>query len=107
MKTRDEIAGRIRTIVEEVTLGATKAADIEGSASLLEDLHLDSLDYATVMLACEEWVGVRVVEDRVDWRQIGTVDGLAAFLFAQQPPDAGPSDSAGPRPSGGAGPSSR
>jgi acyl carrier protein len=84
MRTREEIAGRIRQVVEEVTLGATKALTIEGSASLLGDLRLDSLDYATVLLSCEEWLGVRIPEDRVDWRLIGTVDGLASFLYAQQ-----------------------
>jgi acyl carrier protein len=85
MKSRAEIADRIRTVVEEVTQGSSKAASIDGSASLLEDLRLDSLDYATVLLGCEEWLGVRVPEDRVDWRRIGTVDGLAGFLFEQQP----------------------
>ena len=84
MRTKEEIAGRIRTSLEELTSGRLHAAEIPGSARLLDDLRLDSLDYATVLLGCEEWLGTRIAEDRVDWRRIGTVDGLAGFLFEQQ-----------------------
>ena len=94
MKTRAEIADQIRTVIEEVTQGSRQAALIEGSAGLLEDLGLDSLDYATVLLSCEEWLDVQVPENRVDWRRIGTVDGLAGFLFEQQPSAEGAAEGA-------------
>jgi acyl carrier protein len=91
MRTRDEIAGHIRAIVDEITPGGRDVSAIDGSARLIEDLGLDSLDYATVLLGCEEWLSLRVVEDRVDWQLIGTVDGLATFLLEQQlGPDGAP-----------------
>ncbi len=85
MRTRSEIEAQICIEVEEATLGARSAAKIRSTDSLLNDLGLDSLDYATVLLSCERWLGVRVREDGVDWGSIATVGQLAEFLERQQP----------------------
>jgi hypothetical protein len=75
VKSVPEIAGHIRTVVRELT-------GSEPGETLLDTL--DSLGYATVLLDCEEWMGVQVTDDSVDWIGVGTVDGLADFLAAQQ-----------------------
>lgn len=84
MKSQEEIAGHIRTLIEEISLGERSADSIEGSHRLIADLGLDSLDYATVLLGCARQLGVSVREEGVDWSALGTVDQLASFLQSQQ-----------------------
>lgn len=84
MRSVDDIQGRIAVLVEETTFGRVKAAEVKGDAALLDDLGLDSLDYATTMLSCEEWLGVKVQEAGVDWRQVRTVRQLAELLHGAQ-----------------------
>jgi acyl carrier protein len=67
-------------------LGNTPRDKIGSDDRIIEDLKLDSLDYATVLLDCERWLGIRIQEDGVDWSKIRTVSELAAFLMRQ--PDA-------------------
>lgn len=79
-----DIEGKLAELISEVSLGRLLPAQVAPEASLLGDLGLDSLDYATVMLGCEQWLGSRVAEDRVDWRQVVTVRELATLLHASQ-----------------------
>jgi len=84
MKSKDEIVEQIKILVEDISLGETPADAIAPDDRLIVDLGLDSLDYASVLLGCERWLGIKVREDGVDWSQITTVDQLAAFLAGQQ-----------------------
>ena len=84
MRTETEIASYMRAIIEDITLGQVAASAIHEDARLLDDLGLDSLDYGSTLLECERWLGIKVREDRVNWREIRTVRELSAFLFAQQ-----------------------
>lgn len=84
MRNADEIEARIAALVEETTFGRVKAADVRGDSALLDDLGLDSLDYATTMLSCEEWLGAKVNEAGVDWRKVRTVRQLAELLHGAQ-----------------------
>ena len=86
MKTPQDIVTFIAATIEEVSLGARSAASVGPEARILEDLGLDSLDYATVLLSCEQWLDIHVREDDVDWRQLDTVEKLAVFLHGQQRP---------------------
>jgi acyl carrier protein len=84
MKTKESIARYIAEQIEEVSLGAKAAAAITPDDRIIDDLGLDSLDYATVLLSCEKWLEIKVSEDDVDWRAIDTVEKLAGFLAVQQ-----------------------
>ena len=83
MKTKEQIFNKIREIIEEVSLGVTKACDIKESDKLIDDLGLDSLDYAEVMLSCEEWVGVKIKEDTISWGNVSTVENLADIFVKE------------------------
>ena len=84
MKACQEIVEFIAATIEDVSLGEKKAATITPDSRLMLDLGLDSLDYATVLLSCEEWLGIKVREENVDWRALDTVERLAGFLHDQQ-----------------------
>lgn len=79
-----QIQQMIAQQIEEISLGQSPASTIEPHHRLIGDLNLDSLDYATVLLACERDLGVKVQEDGVDWAQLQSVAQLAEFL-ANQP----------------------
>jgi acyl carrier protein len=83
-RTRQEIVNRIAEEVQSVTLNRVRANEVLEQHRLLNDLRLDSLGYATVLLRVESWLGVHVVEDYVDWLNIQTVAQMADFLEAQQ-----------------------
>ena len=84
MKTYEEILTRITTLIEDISLGVNKASEIYPNARILSDLGLDSLDYASDLLDCEKWLGVKVQEEGVDWSRLATVAHLAAFMEQQQ-----------------------
>ena len=79
-----EIIGMIIGIIEEVTIENVKSADIKPTDRLIQDLGLDSLDYASVMLGCEQRIGIKISEGNVDWQKIQSVEQLAEFLESQQ-----------------------
>lgn len=83
MKQTTEIIQFIKDTIEEVSLGNLKSGDIQDSDKLLE-LGLDSLDFATVMLSTEGFIGNKVDENKVNWRQIATVQQLAELLWTCQ-----------------------
>jgi len=58
---------------------------VSAGQRLLDDLGLDSLDYATVLLSCEQWLGIAIDEDGIDWRTVATVEELADFFLEQRP----------------------
>lgn len=84
MRSKEDIKAYLKTTIEDVTLGQKAAAGILDSQSLLSDLGLDSLDYASTLLEAEHWLGIRVREDGVDWGALRTVGDLGDFLFRQQ-----------------------
>lgn len=83
MKQTAEIIQFIKNTIEEISLGNLKSGDIQDSDKLLE-LGLDSLDFATIMLSTESFVGFKVNENNVNWRQIATVQQLAELLWTCQ-----------------------
>ncbi len=81
MKTYEEILAQVITLVEEAS---SKTTNIKPGTNILGDLGLDSLDYATIFLGCEKWLGIRIEEDGIDWTHISTVANLATFFFHEQ-----------------------
>ncbi len=84
MKNVDEIERYLAGEIADIRLGAVAAADVTADSSLMGELGLDSLDYATVVLGSEQWLGTKVSEDGVQWRDLQTVGQLAEFLYRSQ-----------------------
>lgn len=84
MKTRQEILNKLKSLIEEQTLGAFLAANIGDGELMRDDLGLDSLDYATVFLECEKWLGIKVKESGINWATIQTVEQIATLLEGAQ-----------------------
>lgn len=80
----EAIIAKLKIFIEEVSLGNVTTETISPDNRIIDDLGLDSLDYASVLLACEQWLGIKVQERAVDWRTIQTVRELAQFLYQQQ-----------------------
>lgn len=78
------ILAKLKLIIEDVSLGNITAGTIIDDNKIIDDLGLDSLDFASVLLSCEQWLGIKVQERDVDWRNIQTVNELAQFLYLQQ-----------------------
>lgn len=81
MNDKDKIVDHLKKTIVEVTLGNVKEEDLTKSTLLMEDLNLDSLDYASVMLAGEEFSGKKLNEDQINWRDIKTIDDLASLFL--------------------------
>ena len=84
MKSESEIVAFIFDELEKVTLGEIEPTANDADRELIDDLGLDSLDFASVMLATEEWLGVSVPEGEVEWSKIRTATELAKLFFALQ-----------------------
>ncbi len=82
MKSQSEVMQHLVSSIEEITFGRVAAAAIKPGDRIIADLRLDSLDYATVMLGCEQWSGVKLDENRVNWAEIDTVEKLARLFVA-------------------------
>lgn len=80
----ETIIEKLKNIIEDVSLGNVASDTIFPENTILDDLGLDSLDFASTLLACEQWLGMKVQERAVDWRSIQTVRDLAQFLCNQQ-----------------------
>ena len=84
-RTRQEIIELLTTSIGDVAGSRLAGKPVTGDSHLMDDLGLDSLEYATVLLSCEKSLGIRIVEQGVDWTELSTVGSLAGFLEGQQP----------------------
>lgn len=80
MKTINEITNHLKILIEEILLGAVTKDDIESDTALM-DLGIDSLDFASIMLSGEAFVGGKINENIIDWRKVSTVHQLAEVLY--------------------------
>lgn len=83
MKPLSDIVSHLKLVIEDVSLGKVNRNDINGDSVLL-DLGIDSLDFASIMLAGETFVSSKVDENGIDWRNIRTVTQLAELLYRCQ-----------------------
>lgn len=84
MKSSDEIVLKIKQLIERITEGRVKAAGIKLENELIKDLGLDSIDFAAVMLGCEDWVGIKINESAINWADIRTVATLADLFIDRE-----------------------
>lgn len=84
-KTKDELLQYLIGEAAQVLEERGEARRVGAGDRILQDLGMDSLDYATIMLGCEEWSGVKVSERSINWAEVQTLDDLAALFAAEQP----------------------
>lgn len=83
MKPLSDIINHLKLVIEDVSLGKVNRNDINGDSVLL-DLGIDSLDFASVMLSGENFIGGKVDENGIDWRNVRTVLQLSELLYKSQ-----------------------
>ena len=83
-RPRQEIVEFLGGAIRDVAGNRLADSPVGPDSHLMDDLGLDSLEYATVLLSCERWLGIRIVEQGVDWSSLSTVGSLASFLEGQQ-----------------------
>lgn len=84
MKNVNEILEYLKGEIEVITLGNITHDNINDNSSLMDDIGLDSLDYASIMLAGETFVSGKIDENNVNWRNVRTVAELAELLHKCQ-----------------------
>ena len=83
-KTKNEIVDKLIAEIVDLRLGQIDAKAIRSTDSIVIDLAIDSLDYASLLFSCEEWLNARVDENTVNWAEVSTIDDLADLLFKSQ-----------------------
>lgn len=84
MKSIDDIIQHLKFSIVEITLGNIDFISINNDSSLIKDLGIDSLDYAQVMLAGEEYINNKINENSINWGEINTIKQLAEILYRSQ-----------------------
>lgn len=70
--------------VEEISLGVISSSSVRKDSQIIDELNFDSLDYASLMLMGEQFLGTRITESNVIWSQIKTIEDLANLLIDSQ-----------------------
>ena len=83
MKPLSDIINHLKLVIEDVSLGKINRNEIAGDSVLL-DLGIDSLDFASIMLAGETFIGGKIDENGIDWRNVRTVLQLSELLYKSQ-----------------------
>lgn len=84
MKSENEIITFVIQEVNKATLGEITISEAQTELGLIDDLGLDSLDYASVMISTEEWLGIHVPEGDIDWAKLRSANALSNFLYNLQ-----------------------
>ena len=76
------LAGRVKElIVNRLKLDGVKPADIGNDTPLFgEGLGLDSIDALELVLAVEQTFGIRIDDEEVGRKALGSVSALCGFL---------------------------
>ena len=74
MNVTQEIFDYIRNVLEIDTSGH------DSNSRLMQDMGVDSLDFAQLMLHLEDVTGVTVSEDSISWEHVQTVWQLAGLF---------------------------
>ena len=80
MSTREEIAGGLAEILEEVA--GVNPDDVAEEKSFTDDLDVDSLSMVEVVVAAEEKFSVSIPDDEV--KNLKTVGDAVAFIERAQ-----------------------
>lgn len=54
--------------------------DHDPDSDILQDIGLDSLDYASVVVTVEDRLGASLREDEIDWSRVKTIRDLAGVF---------------------------
>jgi acyl carrier protein len=81
MITKEYIIDYIKDKIQDISLGAVQAKSISNDSRIIQQLGLDSMDYATIMLMTEQKLGIKIHEDGVRWGEIQTIEQLADLFF--------------------------
>lgn len=71
---------KVIKLVSEVT--KSDAANISAGTSLIDDLNLDSLDMAEMMMKMEDEFGIEIPEDETE--NLKTIGDVTSFLNSKQ-----------------------
>ncbi|MDA8791890.1 acyl carrier protein [Bacteriovoracaceae bacterium] len=71
---------KVIKLVSEVT--KSEAANISAGTSLIDDLNLDSLDMAEMMMKMEDEFGIEIPEDETE--NLKTIGDVTSFLNSKQ-----------------------
>ncbi|HEY0511088.1 MAG TPA: acyl carrier protein [Thermoanaerobaculia bacterium] len=71
---------RIKSILEEVRGVPGLSQNLSDSASLIDDVGLDSLEMLTFMLKIEERLRVRIDFEQMDFSYLQSIQALSEFL---------------------------
>src|SRR5688572_33320803 len=80
MTTREDIAGGLAEILEEVA--GVNPDDVAEEKSFTEDLDVDSLSMVEVVVAAEEKFGVKIPDDEV--QNLKTVGDAVSYIIKAQ-----------------------
>jgi acyl carrier protein len=80
MTTREEIAGGLAEILEEVA--GVNPDDVAEEKSFTDDLDVDSLSMVEVVVAAEEKFGVKIPDDEVP--NLKTVGDAVSYIVKSQ-----------------------
>ena len=69
---------QVRDIILKLKKKNIAAADIKPEARLIQDLKLDSLDFAELLVLTEDALAAEVTHD--DLKQLTTIDSVVAFF---------------------------
>ena len=70
----------IKSILEEVRGVPGLSATLSDSASIVDDVGLDSLEMLTFMLKIEERLRVRIDFEQMDFSYLQSIEALSRFL---------------------------
>jgi acyl carrier protein len=81
---------QIKNILEEVRGVPGLSKNLADSASLIDDVGLDSLEMLTFMLKIEEKLRVRIDFEQMDFSYLQSIRALSEFLGRMEPLDGDP-----------------
>jgi acyl carrier protein len=61
-------------------LGDHRPGEHDPDSDILQDVGLDSLDYASVVVTVEDQLGVALREEEIDWSRVRTIRDLAGVF---------------------------
>jgi acyl carrier protein len=70
----DPLAAIVAAIGEHTT------GEPDPDSDILQDVGLDSLDYASVVVTVEDELGVALREEEIDWSRVKTIRDLAGVF---------------------------
>ena len=77
---KEELLKKSYCVIEELTDGEI-SQDLLDKTNVILELGLDSLKYAQLMLALEDYTGLSVQENNINWAEIRTIDQLTELFL--------------------------